>query len=78
MNEHVNEFDNIKCVVKNARHNPVRTALFYFCNVLKQAKVLCSVQNQNANPVYGGTRRVLKVLVMLVLSSSWCCNVEVN
>ena len=50
----MDEFQNIKYLVKDARHRVVDTASFHLCNVQKQAKEIHSVQSQNSNPLGRG------------------------
>lgn len=44
MTDYMDEFQNIKYLVKDARHRVVDTASFHLCNVQKQAKeIQCSM-----------------------------------
>lgn len=49
INDYVDAFQNIKCLLKDASHRLVPIALFHLYNVQKQAKVIHCVHSQNSN-----------------------------
>lgn len=63
MNDYVDVFQNIKCLLKDARNRLVHIALCHLYNVQKQAKVIHCVRSQNSNLSWeGDVRRTMKAL----------------